>query len=180
MAGSSSNHGGESAYNDPHLQQDLTPCLRWPAKIFGGVMAYLTWNLRHDATNSPPGKRGLHRAPGPQRTHAAAKAKVNVEERSAKSANPPQLYFRKVPHPPTQRNTPTQQNALLRGSAFCVVALLRSRAKFSFALRTRRVGVLRTLRWVGGWRLAWDLPMAVRSWCTWGEGTGAKPDLQKH
>ena len=50
-------------------------------------MAYLTWNLRHDATNSPPGKRGLHRAPGPQRTHAAAKAKVAVC-RSAAPNNP--------------------------------------------------------------------------------------------
>ena len=53
-------------------------------------MAYLTWNLRHDATNSPPGKRGLHRAPGPQRTHAVANAKVARRD-SAKSANPPQL-----------------------------------------------------------------------------------------
>ena len=43
-------------------------------------MAYLTWNLRHDATNSPPGKRGLHRAPGPQRTHAVANAKVAIGE----------------------------------------------------------------------------------------------------
>ena len=38
-----------------------------------------------------------------------------------------------------------------RGRATTVVALLRSSAKFSFALRTRPVGVLRQ---VGGW----DLP----------------------
>ena len=53
-------------------------------------MAYLTWNLRHDATNSPPGKRGLHRAPGPQRTHAVANAKVARRD-SAKFRDPPQL-----------------------------------------------------------------------------------------
>ena len=54
-------------------------------------MAYLTWNLRHDATNSPPGKRGLHRAPGPQRTHAVANAKVARRD-SAKFRESPATY----------------------------------------------------------------------------------------